>query len=193
MLGVPALLGGIPLLIKLAPAVFVLYGLLRFYTGEAQPSGDSIGEALLVASAMLALGGFLVNQWMKYERRALRYQREVNDTIYFHNVTNNVGMFDRIIGIAEEQDCKEALLAYFFLLTATAPLTQPELDAVIETWLERRLGLSTDFEVDDALAKLERFGILVRTGETLGVLPLSEALAAMDQRWDEIFQFARVA
>lgn len=193
MLGLPALIAGIPLLIKLAPAFFVLYGLLRFYLGEAQPGEDSIGEALIVASGILALFGFLTNQWIKYERRALRYQKEVADTIYFHNVTNNVGIFDHIIGTAEEQDCKEALLAYLFLLTADAPVTEGELDHKIEVWLERRFSLKVDFEVDDALRKLERFGLLTRNGEHLSVLPLPAALRELDRRWDSAFQYADVA
>jgi hypothetical protein len=193
MLTVPALIAGIPLLIKLAPAFFVLYGLLRFYFGDGQQDANAIGEALIVASGVVALGGFLMNQWVKYERRSLRYQVEVNDTIYFHNVTNNVGIFDHIIGTAEEQDCKEALLAYFFLLTARAPMTEPELDRTIEAWLDRRFAIRVDFEVDDALRKLERFGILQRSGELLSVKPLAAALGELDGRWDGFFQYAQVA
>lgn len=188
-LGVPALVAGIPLLIKLAPAFFVLYGLLRFYLGEPAPGTDGIGEALIVASGVIALGGFLMNQWMKYERRALLYQREVNDMIYFHNVTNNVGIFDHIIGNAEEQETKEVLLAYVFLEAATDGLTEPELDARIEAWLAQRFGLELDFEVDDALRKLDRFGLLSRDGDRLSVLPMPAALAELDQRWDDLFRF----
>lgn len=193
MLTVPALVAGIPLAIKLAPALFVLYGLLRFYFGAGPPGNEGIGEALIVASGILALGGFLMNQWIKYERRSLRYQKEVNDTIYFHNVTNNVGIFDHIIGTAEEQDCKEALLAYFFLLTARSPMTEPDLDRTIEAWLDRRFGLQVDFEVDDALRKLERYGVLQHSGEHLLVKPLPAALGELDGRWDGLFQFANVA
>ncbi len=189
MLVVPAIAGGIPLLLKLAPTLFVLYGLVLFYLGAGAPSSDAIGEALLVASFFIALGGFILNQWIKYERRSLRYQQEVNDTIYFHNVTNNVGLFDHLIGVAEEQEVKEALLAYFMLHAADRPLTERELDSSIEDWLQRRFSLALDFEVDDALAKLERFGILARDGDMLSVLPPAEALAALDHRWDGFFHF----
>lgn len=194
MFGLPALFGGIPLLIKLAPAFLVLYGLLRYYAGDKTPeTSDGISEALIVAGGIIALGGFMMQQWVKYERRALRYQKEVNDLVYFHNVTNNVGLFDHLIGIAEEQECKEALLAYFFLLTASAPMRQPELDAAIEVWLQQRFALHLDFEVDDALAKLDRLGLLIRDGETLTVQPLPGALRELDRRWDGFFQFAHVA
>jgi hypothetical protein len=47
-----------------------------------------------------------------------------------------------------------------------------------------------DFEVDDALAKLERLGLLKRNNKELSVLPLDEALILLDQRWDNFFLFA---
>jgi Protein of unknown function (DUF3754) len=188
-LGLPALLAGVPLLIKLIPAFFIVYGLLRFYAGAAPPDKDGMAEALIVATAILGVGGFMMNQWMKYERRSLRYQKEVNDTIYFHNVTNNEGIFDHIIGAAEEQEAKETLLAYFLLLTATEPMTEATLDAAIEAWLKHRFALQVDFEVSDALEKLERYGLLVRTDATLSVLPLHAALCELDRRWDGFFDF----
>jgi hypothetical protein len=193
MFGLPALVAGIPLLIKLAPAAIVIYGLLRFYLGDREPGSTGIGEALIVATGFMALGGFLMNQWVKFERRSLLYQQQVNDTIYFHNVTNNVGIFDYIIGVAEEQECKEMLLAYFLLLTAGTPLSKAELDHAVEAWLARCLGVSVDFDVEDAVAKLERYGLLVRQGERLAVVPMPDALSELDRRWDGVFQFADVA
>jgi hypothetical protein len=193
MLGLPALVAGIPLLITLAPAAFVLYGLLRFYFGDPAPGNDGIGEALIVATGIMALGGFMMNQWVKFERRSLLYQQQVNDTIYFHNVTNNVGIFDYIIGVAEEQESKEMLLAYFLLLTAGAPMTKDALDRAAEAWLARCLNITVDFDVEDAVGKLERHGLLVRHGDTLAVVAMPDALSELDRRWDGVFRFADVA
>ena len=49
--------------------------------------------------------------------QSLKYQKELTDNIYFRNVNNNAGIFDYIIGAAEDQECKEAFLAYYFLRT----------------------------------------------------------------------------
>lgn len=189
-LGLPALIAGIPLAIKLAPAALVLYGVLHYYFGGQPPGASSLAEALVVAGALLALGGFLSNQWTKFQRRALLHQRELNDMIYFHNITNNVGLFDHLIHEAEEQDVKEALLAYFLLLAAPTPPTQAELDARCEGWLKAQFSLDVDFEVDDALGKLEAHGLLRRDGERLSVLSLPDAFAALDRRWDDLFATA---
>ena len=66
---------------------------------------------------------------------------------------------------------------------------QADLDRTIEAWLKSAFELDVDFEVDDALAKLDRLGPLRRDGERLSVPPPGEALAQLDKVWDDYFQF----
>ena len=47
-----------------------------------------------------------------------------------------------------------------------------------------------EFEVDDALAKLDRLGLLMRDGERLSVPPPQETLARLDRVWDGYFGFS---
>jgi hypothetical protein len=94
------------------------------------------------------------------------------------------------VGSAEEQECKEAFLAYYFLATAGAPMTQSVLEQQVEAWLKDALRADVDFEVTEALAKLECLALLRRDGEMLAVLPLDEALAALDRRWAGFFPVA---
>ena len=121
ILGVPAILGGIPILIKLASTVTVLFLVIGFYLGlSASVHDDAMTGALAAMSGLVALGGFIMRQWMKYQRQSLMYQKQLTDNIYFRNVNNNAGIFDYIIGAAEEQECKEAFLAYYFLQQGSA-------------------------------------------------------------------------
>ena len=52
-------------------------------------------------------------------------------------------------------------------------------------------GVSADFEIDDALARLKRLDLLGETGGRLSVLPLADALARLDKEWSEFFGTAR--
>jgi hypothetical protein len=186
----PALLGSIPILLKLATTLTVLFVVLGFYLGlSGAVQDDEMKAALAAVSGLAALGGFVMRQWLRYQRQSLKYQKELTDNIYFRNVNNNAGIFDYIIGSAEDQECKEAFLAYYFLRTAAAPPTKPELDARIERWLKETFGVDIDFEVDDALAKLDRLGLLSRDRERLSVPPPPQALARLDQVWDNYFRF----
>jgi hypothetical protein len=192
LLGVPAIAGGIPILLNLASTVTVLFLVIGFYLGiAATVQDDEMKGALAATSGLVALGGFIMRQWMKYHRQSLLYQKQLTDNIYFRNVNNNAGIFDYIIGAAEEQECKEAFLAYYFL--QQGPLTQSDLDQRIETWLKDTFNLDIDFEVDDALGKLDRLGLLRHDGGLVSVPPPAEALARLDQVWDDYFQFNNVA
>ena len=187
---VPALAGGIPILLKLASTITVLFLVAGFYLGVAGAvQDDQMKSALAALSGLVALGGFLMQQWVKYQRQSLKYQKELTDNVYFRNINNNAGIFDYIIGAAEEQECKEAFLAYYFLSTSPTPLTEDELDQRIEKWLADKFSIDIDFEVDDALAKLERLELLRRDGDRLSVPPPADALVRLDYHWDNYFQY----
>jgi hypothetical protein len=150
---------------------------------------SQLKTALAGVSGLVALGGFIMTQWAKYQRQSLKYQKELTDNVYYRNINNNAGIFDYIIGAAEEQECKEAFLAYYFLSNAASPPTQDELDRRIEQWLKDTFAVDVDFEVDDALAKLERLGLLKHDGERLTVRSPEEALTRLDYQWDNYFQY----
>jgi len=191
MLGVPALIGGVPILLKLASTLTVLFLVASFYLGLSNAVRDEeMAGALAAVSGLVALGGFMVTQWVRFQRQSLLHQKILSDNVYYRNVNNNAGIFDYIIGEAEEQECKEAFLAYYFLLKDGAP-TEDALDRRIEAWLQKTFGADVDFECDDALAKLERLNLLKRDGDRLSVQPLGEALIRLDRIWDNFFPFDR--
>ena len=193
-IAVPALAGGIPLIVNVLPTLTVLFLVAGFYLGLTSAVGhDEMAKALAALTGLAALGGLIMRQRLKYQRLSLKYQKQISDHFYFRNVSNNAGIFDYIVGGAEEQEFKEAFLAYYFLLTASDPPDQATLEARIEEWLEKTFGVDINFEVDDALAKLERLGLLKREAEKLCVPSVDEALILLNQIWDNFFLFANRA
>jgi Protein of unknown function (DUF3754) len=190
-LGVGALVGGVPILIKLASTLTVLFAVAGFYLGLIGSIHDNdFEQALAALSGLLALGAFALRQWGNFHRQSLIHQKQLTDNIYYRNVNNNSGIFNYIIGEAEEQDWKEALLAYYSLLTAGAPLAREALYPRVEQLLARVFGISADFEIDDALARLRRLDLLGETDGRLSVLPLADALARLDKEWNDFFAAA---
>jgi Protein of unknown function (DUF3754) len=184
-LGVPALVGGVPILLKLASTLTVLFAVAGFYLGLKGTLHDNDTEQALAAlSGLFALGAFVLRQWGNFHRQSLIHQKQVTDNIYYRNVNNNTGIFNFIIGEAEEQDWKEALLAYYGLLTATAPLTSEALGARVEALLAEMFGLRVAFGSDDALEKLKALGLVCEAGGRFSVPPLPEALVGLEKQWD---------
>jgi hypothetical protein len=189
-LSVPALAGGIPILINLASTITVLFLVIGFYLGlVAAVEQDHLKKAFAAMSGLVALGGFVMRQWLRYQAQSLKYQKELTDNIYYRNVNNNAGIFDYMIGAAEDQECKEAFLAYYFLRTAKAVPTHTELEGQIETWLRETFGVDIEFDVGDAMAKLDRLGLLRREGERLRVPTPEATLARLDEVWASYFPF----
>lgn len=188
-LGVPAVVGGIPILIKLASTLTILFFVAGFYLGVNGTLRDNdMEQALAALSGLFALGAFLLRQWGKFHRQSLLHQKQLTDNIYYRNVNNNSGIFNYLIGEAEEQEWKEALLAYYCLITAAGPLTRAALDASIAELLLRRFGVSADFVVGDALTRLQRLGLLNESGGALSGLPLPLAIERLETEWAQLLR-----
>jgi hypothetical protein len=188
-LGVPAIAGGIPILLKLYATISVLFVVIGIYFGRSGSVADADMKAALAAlMGVVALGGFAVRQWLKYRHQVLKYHMELTENIYFRNVSNNAGIFDYLIATAEDQETKEAALAYRFINKADPAPTASEVATGIETWLAKNFGVRVDFGIADALGTLSRFGLVRYDNERLFVLPLEPAIAQLRQVWDNFFK-----
>jgi hypothetical protein len=190
-LAAPAIVAGTPVLLNLWPALTVIFAVLAAYFGaQGVIDDDELKRALAAMSGLIAVGAFVMRQRLKYEAQTLRYQKQLADTVYFRNLANNAGVLDLLVGAGEEQDAKEAFLAYWALRRAQRPLAKAEIDNSAEAFLRERFGLAVDFEIQDALAKLERLGLVTRDGESYAALAPDEALTRLDAAWDNLFNFS---
>lgn len=191
-LAAPAIAGGLPVLLNLWPALAVLFAVVAAYFGaQGAIEENDLKRAVAAISGLAAVGAFVMRQRLKYEATTLRYQKQLADTVYFRNLANNAGVIDLLVGAGEDQDVKEAFLAYWALRRAGGPQTREEIDAAAEVFLRDKLNLTVDFEIHDALDKLERLGLVTRDGDRYAAVAPDEALAKLDQAWDDLFDFKR--
>ena len=188
-LTIPAIAGGVPIILNLVSTVTVLFLVAGFYLGLSGAVNDNdLKKALAAMSGLIALGAFMMRQWMRYQRQSLLYHKELAENIYHRNVSSNAGLFDSLIGAAEEQECKEAFLACYFLLTERETLTADMLDRKIETWLGQQFGIAMNFEIEDALAKLDKLALLKRDGDKLAIPPMEEILSRLEAKGAKVFR-----
>jgi hypothetical protein len=190
LLGVPAIGGVIPILLtKVLPHLPVILSILFAYlAGEGIKEGKWVQAAIQVSAAIFALSAYIWRQWEKFKTRQLRYLKTLSENLYFKNLDNNAGVFFRLIDSAEEEEFKEAVLAYYFLLTR-GPQDSKSLDRNIENWFKDNHQVILNFEVDGALNKLIRLGIASETDKQYQVLPLEDAMRRIDQIWDGFFDY----
>jgi hypothetical protein len=96
-------------------------------------------------------------------------------------------VFHRLVNDAEEEESKEALLAYYFLLVSPRALHKDELDRHIEDWFRDTWNCELDFEIDDALRKLHSLGLVEESASGLQAVAIDQGIRLLDQRWDNYF------
>jgi hypothetical protein len=131
--------------------------------------------------------GYGYKTWYGFQVSKQTYSLQLTQSLYYQNLDNNAGVMYRLLDEAEEQECRETLLSYFYLwrYAGDRGWAAAELDDYVELDLERRLNLEVDFEIGDALAKLERAGIVSKSGDRYRAVPLEAAQATLDRMWQE--------
>lgn len=189
LIGIPALVsGGIVLTTKLGASLVLLGSLLGYWFGVSnQPAEINQASIMALFAGAAALGGYLWKQFSNFKNRKLRFMETLTRNLYFKNLDNNAGVFHRLANDAEEEESKEAILAYYFLLTSEAALSKKELDQKIERWFDSRWNCVIDFEIDDALDKLLALGLVETSAGLLRAVSIDQGIRILDQRWDNYF------
>lgn len=192
IIGGSAVVGGAVVLVtKLGASLVLLATLLAFWLGWREESVEMTQQHFIsFAIGMGVLGGFVFKEWSKFKNRKIKFMKALSDNLYFKNLDNNAGVFHTLIDAAEEEDFKEAILAYSFLLNNSSGLSAQALDNTIEHWFENKYQSQVDFEISDALSKLERLQLVVMKGDIYLAVPLDKAKQKLDAYWDNIFKFA---
>lgn len=167
MIGVPAVIsGGIALTTKVGGTLILLGSLIGFWVGvKSEPVTLDKATAIALVAGLGTLVAYLWKQFSNFRNRRLKYRQALTQNLYFKLLDNNAGVLHRVIDDAEESECKESFLAYYFMLVKGEAVTSAELDELTEGWLADHWQCRIDFEIDDALAKLQTLGLAQCDGE----------------------------
>ena len=160
----------------------------KFYNTGTNPLEEGLSYGLI--ALLIVLGGYVLRTFLGYKNVVQSFLGEIAQSLYFKDKGNNQGVFSMLIDSAEEQESKEAMMAYYFLLTSQKKLNKQLLDNTIEDWLDQEYETKIDFEIDDALNKLEKLELMSKDKDgILTVVSLDEALEKMDYIWDNFFDY----
>jgi hypothetical protein len=164
----------------------------------------NIGHQLLTLAAMpigffygplLAVFGYGYRQWYGYQSTKTAHHLRLTQSLYYQNLGNNLGVLSHLLDEAEEQESREAMLAYYYLWrhASDSGWKAADLDDYVEMDLERLANIKVDFEIDDALAKLERLNLVTKIGDRYAAVPIDKALESLDYTWDNYFKYNKEA
>ena len=191
------LLGGLFSVIrKVVPAALVIGAVVAALVAGEEINWMDFKDKLFPILAAFSLVGIIsIKVFTRYKNTKEKHQAKLMKTLYFHNLDNNAGVFNFLVHEAEEEECKEALLAYYFLVAERTEdgrfYSEAELDDRIEEWIESSFGKKLDFEVNDALRKLQEKEILREKDGRFEVPPMEETLTRLDTLWDNFFPYSQ--
>lgn len=163
----------LPLAAGVVSSVYKIVGYILGH-GDLQRLWGQVGFWALVGGLFgVALKGFF-----SYRTTVEKYLKSLTESLYFQNLDNNSGVFSYLMEDAEEEECKEVLLGYAFLL-GNKGLGEAELDRSVEAFFQHELGMEVDFEVDDAVRKLRDLGLMAPVKGGLEVLDLAAAIETL--------------
>lgn len=186
LIGVPAVVsGGVVLTTKMGATLVVIGSFIGFWLGMRQEPVELNATAVTALfGGMAAFGAYLWKQFSTFKNRKIRFMQTLTKNLYFKNLDNNAGVIHRLVYEAEQEEFKEALLGYVFLLSAPQPQAASDLDRAIEVWLDRLGERSIDFEIEDALGKLQRLGLVSYSQGRYAAIPIEAALECLRTRWE---------
>ncbi|MGK7958375.1 MAG: TMEM143 family protein [Crocosphaera sp.] len=217
LFGVPAIGAAIPLILRAVPnilliivAIFILLNadsVVQSIEVDKEKVRDLMPILVATLSLTITLGGFAVKQYTKYKSKEIKFQKEVSDTLFFKNLANNASVFQALVDIAEEEECKEIILVYYHLITSPEKLTSEKLDQKIEAWMTEKLGIHIDFDIHGPLNNLEKIrGKIVYEDNNedeiqevsllsyeqqgnINILSLEKSKMILDYVWDNAFEY----
>lgn len=139
-----------------------------------------------LAGALAGLGGIAIRQIVNFTNQRNKYMVTMAQNLYSHALADNRGVMTLLAERAAEEDTKEEILLYSLLAKERVHISElSDADEAIERYLTSTFGLDTNFDVEDALARLLRDGIVRQTpdGRLLALSP-ADAAARIDELWD---------
>lgn len=181
------------------PAIFAVIGIAAviksswnaLYNLARWQLGIDLIEPVIPGGALAAVGGGFIalalwgyTQFGRYQKLRLQYMKVFSQMILYRMLDRDMGAAHHILDEAGEEESKEVILAYQFLLNEAS--TALALDQRIEKWIRTQFKIEVDFEVEDALAKLERLGIASCLDGVWTAREVDETLSHLSQQWNQL-------
>lgn len=164
--------------------VYVLWKLSTFPLMSLL-GGFAMNSLIALYTPLALLGGYGYKTWYTFHSSRQTYLHQLRQSLFYQNLANNGSVLFRALDEAEEQEVREALLAYFYLWKygGDRGWDTEDLDFYIERDLKKRLPAEVNFEVIDALGKLMRAGLVEKRDHRYFALPIEQAQAKLTDRW----------
>ncbi|CAO2167606.1 unnamed protein product [Urochloa humidicola] len=137
--------------------VSVVIGLVTLISSLEMPKADF----WVVIAILSALAGYCAKIYFSFQQNMATYQNLITQSMYDKQLDSGKGTLLHLCDDVIQQEVKEVIIAYYILME-NGKATSDDLDLQCEELIQEEFGLQCNFEVMDAVQKLERLGIITR-------------------------------
>jgi hypothetical protein len=132
--------------------------------------------------------------WFDYQTNLALYDSLLNHSLYDKSLNSHTGAIVYLMEQLQQQETKEALIAYALLLAGGAESraqTAKTLDTAAEGFLQdlcQDRVRPINFDIDNALRKLQQIDLVAKEGENYVAVPLATAIEQTPAVWQRLLQ-----
>eukprot|EP00246_Nothoceros_aenigmaticus_P003326 TRINITY_DN14419_c0_g1_i1.p1 TRINITY_DN14419_c0_g1~~TRINITY_DN14419_c0_g1_i1.p1 ORF type:complete len:487 (+),score=87.98 TRINITY_DN14419_c0_g1_i1:55-1515(+) len=137
--------------------ISAIVGLVAFL-GSLEMNGLDIRVALAILGGFV---GYCLKINMTFQSKLREYQNLITRSMYDKQLDSGKGTLLHLCDDVIQQEVKEVIVAYFVLMTQ-GKATVRDLDLRCEQLMLEEFSEKCDFEVEDAVQKMDKLGIVTR-------------------------------
>ncbi|KAK9113300.1 hypothetical protein Syun_020097 [Stephania yunnanensis] len=137
--------------------VSVVLGLVTLVGSIEMPKAD----AFVIFAILSGLIGYCAKIYLSFQQNMTTYQNLITQSMYDKQLDSGRGTLLHLCDDVIQQEVKEVIIS-FFILMEQGKATRSDLDLRCEELIKEEFGENCNFDVDDAIQKLEKLGIVAR-------------------------------
>ncbi|KAG4401802.1 hypothetical protein AAZX31_02G063200 [Glycine max] len=115
----------------------------------------------VIGAVLSTVLGYLAKTYFTFQQNLVQYQNLITRSMYDKQLDSGKGTLLHLCDDVIQQEVKEVIIS-FFILMEQGKANRQELDQWCEELIREEFGESCNFDVDDAVQKLEKFGIVTK-------------------------------
>ncbi|KAL2575897.1 hypothetical protein AAZV13_16G043100 [Glycine max] len=132
-------------------------GLVAVVSSLEMPSADWWVIIAVVSTVI----GYIAKTYFTFQQNMAQYQNLITQSMYDKQLDSGKGTLLHLCDDVIQQEVKEVIIS-FFILMEQGKATRQDLDQWCEELIKEEFDEECNFDVDDAVEKLEKLGIVTR-------------------------------
>ncbi|KAG2405282.1 uncharacterized protein HKW66_Vig0045370 [Vigna angularis] len=134
-----------------------IVGLVAVVSSLEMPSADW----WVIIAVLSTVIGYIAKTYFTFQQNMAQYQNLITQSMYDKQLDSGKGTLLHLCDDVIQQEVKEVIVS-FFILMEQGKATRQDLDQWCEELIKEEFGEDCNFDVDDAVEKLEKLGIVNR-------------------------------